>query len=151
MIVCVSIPSTAVSLTEIASWNASVDLQAQDRAFRLGQKKDCRIYRLVSAGTVEEAQYQRQLYKQQMQSITLEAKKEKRLFSGVQGVKGQEGELFGMSNLLKQGQSTASIISRTQSLEETWKKAKENITATASTNAEIQDEAKQLIFSKHCM
>ena len=105
-----------------ASWNASVDLQAQDRAFRIGQTKDCKIFRFISSGTVEEAQYQRQIYKQQMHSISLEGKKERRLFTGVQGVQGQEGELFGISNLLRQSSNMESIIKRNKSLEDSWSK-----------------------------
>lgn len=121
----------------------------------MGQKKDCRIFRFVSAGTVEEAQYQRQLYKQQMQNISLEGKHEKRLFSGVQGVAGQEGELFGIANLLKQSKSTASIVGRTQSLEDTWKKAKDTIQADASAdeNSNINGNSNNpngLIFAQHC-
>jgi len=36
---------------------------------------------MISAGTVEEAQYQRQLYKQQMQNIGLNAEYERRYFN----------------------------------------------------------------------
>jgi len=35
-------------------WNPQVDLQAQDRAHRIGQKKQVVIYRLISSHTVEE-------------------------------------------------------------------------------------------------
>ena len=45
--------------------------------------------------------YNRQLYKQQMASIGLQGKNERRYYTGVQGQKGQEGELFGAANLLK--------------------------------------------------
>ena len=83
----------------------------------MGQQKDCRIFRLIASGTIEEAQYQRQLYKQQMQNISLEGKRERRLFTGVQGVQGQEGELFGISNLLKQSMDTLSIVDRNRDLE----------------------------------
>ena len=31
-----------------------MDLQAQDRAHRIGQKNEVRVYRLISSGTVEE-------------------------------------------------------------------------------------------------
>lgn len=134
----------------LASWNASVDLQAQDRAFRLGQKKDCRIYRFVSSGTIEEAQYQRQLYKQQMQNISLEGKQERRLFKGVQGVQGQEGELFGIANLLKQSNSTANIVKRNESMEETWAKAKAELNATTSNSGCDVSDPNELIFTTHC-
>jgi len=35
------------------NWNPSYDLQAQDRAYRIGQVRDVDVFRLVSAGTVE--------------------------------------------------------------------------------------------------
>lgn len=45
--------------------------------------------------------YQRQIYKQQLANICMEAKNEKRYFKGIAGVRGKEGELFGIANLLK--------------------------------------------------
>lgn len=45
-------------------WNPSVDVQARERAWRLGQKKEVTIYRLMTAGTIEEKIYQRQIFKQ---------------------------------------------------------------------------------------
>ncbi|KAJ2983582.1 hypothetical protein NUW58_g6228 [Xylaria curta] len=45
-------------------WNPSTDVQARERAWRLGQKKDVTIYRLMTAGTIEEKIYHRQIYKQ---------------------------------------------------------------------------------------
>jgi hypothetical protein len=33
------------------SWNVTLDLQAQDRAYRIGQKKYTKIFRFISAGT----------------------------------------------------------------------------------------------------
>jgi len=59
------------------------------------------VYRLVSVGTIEEITYARQVYKQQMGEIGLHGKNERRYFMGVAGVKGEEGELFGMANLFK--------------------------------------------------
>ncbi len=43
------------------SWNPSHDLQAQDRAFRIGQRRDVAVFRLVAAGTLEETIYTRQV------------------------------------------------------------------------------------------
>jgi DNA excision repair protein ERCC-6-like 2 len=45
------------------NWNPSYDLQAQDRAYRIGQVRDVEVFRLVSAGTIEEIVYARQIYK----------------------------------------------------------------------------------------
>jgi DNA excision repair protein ERCC-6 len=45
-------------------WNPSTDIQARERAWRLGQKKQVAIYRLMTKGTIEEKIYQRQIYKQ---------------------------------------------------------------------------------------
>ncbi|KAI2639926.1 SNF2 family N-terminal domain-containing protein [Hypomontagnella submonticulosa] len=45
-------------------WNPSNDIQARERAWRLGQKKEVTIYRLMTAGTIEEKMYHRQIFKQ---------------------------------------------------------------------------------------
>lgn len=45
-------------------WNPCMDLQAQDRSFRIGQTRFVDVFRFLSAGTVEEQIYLRQLYKQ---------------------------------------------------------------------------------------
>lgn len=37
-----------------SDWNPTMDAQAMDRAHRIGQTRDVHVYRLVSAGTVEE-------------------------------------------------------------------------------------------------
>lgn len=45
-------------------WNPTHDQQAQDRAYRIGQQRDVRVYRFISVGTIEENMYLRQIYKQ---------------------------------------------------------------------------------------
>ena len=50
-------------------WNPSYDLQAQDRAYRIGQTRDVEVFRLISLGTVEETVYARQVYKQQQMQV----------------------------------------------------------------------------------
>ncbi|KAI6711405.1 hypothetical protein JHW43_006066 [Diplocarpon mali] len=82
------------------NWNPSYDLQAQDRAYRIGQLRDVEVYRLVSAGTVEEIVYARQIYKQQQANIGYTASTERRYFKGIQNVRTQKGEIFGLENLL---------------------------------------------------
>jgi hypothetical protein len=82
------------------NWNPSYDLQAQDRAYRIGQLRDVEVFRLVSAGTIEEIVYARQIYKQQQANIGYNASTERRYFQGVQNKKDQKGEIFGLHNLL---------------------------------------------------
>ncbi|KAL9601669.1 MAG: hypothetical protein Q9219_002389 [cf. Caloplaca sp. 3 TL-2023] len=81
------------------NWNPAYDLQAQDRAYRIGQVRDVEVFRLVSAGTIEEIVYARQIYKQQQMNIGYTASTERRYFRGVQGEMGQKGEIFGLANL----------------------------------------------------
>lgn len=40
-------------------WNPANDNQAVDRVFRIGQKRDVIVYRLVQMGTIEEKIYRR--------------------------------------------------------------------------------------------
>ncbi|KAI7033058.1 DNA excision repair protein, partial [Hortaea werneckii] len=81
------------------NWNPSYDLQAQDRAYRIGQTRDVEVFRLVSKGTVEEIVYARQIYKQQQANIGYNASVERRYFKGVQDQKEMKGEIFGLKNL----------------------------------------------------
>lgn len=88
------------------NWNPSYDLQAQDRAYRIGQLRDVEVFRLVSQGTLEEIVYARQIYKQQQANIGYNATSERRYFQGVQDRKDQKGEIFGLTNLFAfQGES----------------------------------------------
>ena len=45
-------------------WNPSTDMQARERAWRIGQARPVTVYRLITAGTIEEKVYHRQIYKQ---------------------------------------------------------------------------------------
>lgn len=83
------------------NWNPSHDLQAQDRAYRIGQQRDVEVFRLISAGTIEEIVYARQIYKQQQANIGYNASSERRYFKGVQEKKDQKGEIFGLTNLFE--------------------------------------------------
>jgi SNF2 family DNA or RNA helicase len=83
------------------NWNPSHDLQAQDRAYRIGQQRDVEVFRLISAGTIEEIVYARQIYKQQQANIGYNASSERRYFKGVQEKKDQKGEIFGLTNMFE--------------------------------------------------
>jgi len=112
------------------NWNVSWDLQAQDRAYRIGQTKFTRIYRMITAGGIEDITYTRQIYKQQLSNIGLYGMNERRYFTGVAGVKGEEGEIFGLANLFQLNENTVltnDIIERTEKRELKYKIAKSNL------------------------
>ncbi|XP_028637085.1 DNA excision repair protein ERCC-6-like 2 isoform X1 [Grammomys surdaster] len=83
------------------TWNPANDLQAVDRAYRIGQCRDVKVLRLISLGTVEEIMYLRQVYKQQLHCVVVGSENAKRYFEAVQGSKEHRGELFGVHNLFK--------------------------------------------------
>jgi SNF2 family DNA or RNA helicase len=64
-----------------SDWNPSNDLQAMARVWREGQKKTCYIYRLVTAGTIEEKILQRQLCKTGLADTLVDREEERRMFS----------------------------------------------------------------------
>ncbi|KAK5070048.1 DNA repair protein rhp26 [Lithohypha guttulata] len=61
-------------------WNPSTDLQARERAWRLGQKREVAIYRLMTAGTIEEKIYHRQIFKQFLTNKILKDPKQRQTF-----------------------------------------------------------------------
>ncbi|KAL8812876.1 MAG: hypothetical protein Q9200_000698 [Gallowayella weberi] len=61
-------------------WNPSTDMQARERAWRLGQKREVMIYRLMTAGTIEEKIYHRQLFKQFLTNKILKDPKQRQTF-----------------------------------------------------------------------
>ncbi|KAM7259354.1 hypothetical protein ACFE04_015095 [Oxalis oulophora] len=50
-------------------WNPSVERQAISRAYRIGQKKDVYVYRLITSGTMEEEKWTRQAKKDQLSEL----------------------------------------------------------------------------------
>ena len=52
-----------------SDWNPTVDLQAMDRAHRLGQTKQVTVYRLICKGTIEERILQRAEEKSEIQRM----------------------------------------------------------------------------------
>lgn len=82
-------------------WNPSTDVQARERAWRLGQKKEVVIYRLMIAGSIEEKIYHRQIFKQFLTNKILKDPKQKRFFKNTDlhdlfslGDSAETGELF---------------------------------------------------------
>ena len=86
-----------------SDWNPQMDLQAQDRAHRLGQKKAVVIYRLVTGGTAESKVLKRAQDKLRLERMVIHKKK----FT----TKGHKGaaEAQKSNQALKEGKRTIQI------------------------------------------
>lgn len=62
-------------------WNPQTDCQARERSWRIGQKRDVSIYRLITKGTIEEKMYERQIFKLLLSNRILQNAKQKGLFT----------------------------------------------------------------------
>lgn len=63
------------------AWNPSVDAQAVDRIFRIGQRRDVLVYRFISCATVEEKMYRKQVFKNSLFRTATKTKSQYRYFS----------------------------------------------------------------------
>ncbi|CAL9150868.1 unnamed protein product [Musa hybrid cultivar] len=63
------------------AWNPSMDNQSVDRAYRIGQKNDVLVYRLMTCGTIEEKIYKMQVFKGGLFKTATEHKEQTRYFS----------------------------------------------------------------------
>lgn len=63
------------------SWNPASDAQAVDRAFRIGQTKEVRVYRLVMSGMIEDKMFRLQVFKMGLTRSALEVEQQERYFT----------------------------------------------------------------------
>ncbi|KYM92518.1 DNA excision repair protein ERCC-6 [Atta colombica] len=61
-------------------WNPATDAQARERAWRIGQNKQVTVYRLITAGTIEEKIYHRQIFKLLLSNKVLDEPRQHQLF-----------------------------------------------------------------------
>ena len=61
-------------------WNPSTDLQALERAYRIGQTKHVSVYRLICSGTIEEKMYKKQIFKTFLSNKIMQNPNQRRLF-----------------------------------------------------------------------
>ena len=118
------------------NWNPSHDMQAQDRAYRLGQTRDVKVFRLIAAGCIEEVVYLRQLYKQQLAANTVDGSTAKRFFKAVHGDKKRQGELFGIRNLLR---VTSNGSGLTEDIEKRYKDIEDKILRKSKVSVSVQN------------
>ncbi|XP_066206359.1 DNA excision repair protein ERCC-6 isoform X1 [Saccopteryx leptura] len=99
-------------------WNPSTDTQARERAWRIGQKRQVTVYRLLTAGTIEEKIYHRQIFKQFLTNRVLKDPKQQRFF--------KSNDLYELFTLTSpdaaQGTETSAIFAGTGSDVQTTKR-----------------------------
>ncbi|KAK9463056.1 SNF2 family N-terminal domain-containing protein, partial [Lipomyces oligophaga] len=87
-------------------WNPSTDVQARERAWRLGQRKEVAIYRLMTSGTIEEKIYHRQIFKQFLTNKILKDPRQRRFFKN-----SDLHDLFSLGDQTAEGTETGSLFS----------------------------------------
>lgn len=68
----INLASADVVILYDSDWNPQVDLQAQDRAHRIGQQKEVRVFRLITENTVEERIVERAEMKLHLDHIVIQ-------------------------------------------------------------------------------
>ena len=66
------------------AWNPAVDMQAVDRAHRIGQEREVKTYRLVMSGLIEDKMFRLQVFKMGLTKTALETKQQQRLIDCTQ-------------------------------------------------------------------
>jgi DNA excision repair protein ERCC-6 len=90
-------------------WNPSTDVQARERAWRLGQTRQVTIYRLMTSGTIEEKIYHRQIFKQFLTNKILKDPKQRRFFK-----MNDLHDLFSLAGSEVQGTETGDMFAGTE-------------------------------------
>jgi DNA excision repair protein ERCC-6 len=112
-------------------WNPSTDEQSRERVLRIGQNKAVTIYRLVTAGTIEEKIYHRQLFKSFLKNRVLKDPLQRRLFR-----ESFLKELFSLAPKREEVPETAAIFEEARSQDPSV----ETLPASAPTPSENDEE-----------
>eukprot|EP00928_Gymnodinium_smaydae_P096301 TRINITY_DN8476_c3_g2_i3.p1 TRINITY_DN8476_c3_g2~~TRINITY_DN8476_c3_g2_i3.p1 ORF type:complete len:700 (+),score=216.55 TRINITY_DN8476_c3_g2_i3:181-2280(+) len=66
------------------AWNPATDMQAVDRAYRIGQSREVRTYRLVMSGLIEDKMFRLQVFKMGLTRTALETRQQHRYFTAAE-------------------------------------------------------------------
>jgi SWI/SNF-related matrix-associated actin-dependent regulator of chromatin subfamily A member 5 len=106
-----------------SDWNPQIDLQAMDRAHRIGQKKNVYVYRLITKDTVEEKIIERQAIKLKLDQVVIQQGHQ----AANKNLSKEEYErilLNGAANIMKQ--KNAKIEAREIDIDQLIKEGEEN-------------------------
>jgi TATA-binding protein-associated factor len=101
-------------------WNPAADLQAMDRAHRLGQKKVVNVFRLVSRGTLEERIMSLQEFKRQVARTVVSTAKSDMLTMDRHSVLTLFGSTPASTNVDATAQATVAKPAALDGLQELW-------------------------------
>lgn len=94
-----------------SDWNPQMDLQAMDRAHRIGQKKPVKVYRLVTAGSVEEKVVERAYMKLKLDAVVVQTGRLADKAKGLSKEDMMDMVQFGATNVLSTVKSSSSSSS----------------------------------------
>jgi superfamily II DNA or RNA helicase len=124
-----------------SDWNPQVDLQAQDRAHRIGQTKQVYVFRFVTEASFEEKVMERALQKLRLDQLVIQQGKAPNASKALSSAELLEMVHYGAQDILlnKERDSVESI-----DIEETIKKGQEKTLALQSkySNAGLEDLAR---------
>ncbi|EEA24894.1 DNA repair protein rhp26 [Talaromyces marneffei ATCC 18224] len=118
-------------------WNPSTDMQARERAWRLGQKREVAIYRLMTAGTIEEKIYHRQIFKQFLTNKVLKDPKQRQTF--------EMSNLHDLFSLGEEGQTETSSMFKTEVTYQEKGESKQDKIKTEQTPPKTDDKEIQKV------
>ena len=85
-----------------SDWNPQTDLQAMDRAYRIGQKKKVYVYRLITHQTIEEKMIERQAIKLKLDQIIIQQGKHAALSNNLSKDEYEKILLHGAAMIIEQ-------------------------------------------------
>ncbi|CAJ1352309.1 unnamed protein product [Effrenium voratum] len=95
------------------AWNPAVDMQAVDRAHRIGQEREVKTYRLVMSGLIEDKMFRLQVFKMGLTKTALETKQQQRYFTA--------DEIHGLFEWADPAQGeTRQLLRQMHGIEDAW-------------------------------
>ncbi|CCW66257.1 unnamed protein product [Phytomonas sp. Hart1] len=125
-----------------SDWNPQMDLQAQDRAHRIGQTRSVRVYRFVTDGTIEERIYRRALKKLYLNALVVQ---QGNLSSSISNTQNANPNGVSRNELLSMIRFGAEEIFRTRHVDITEADIDRLLDEGEAKSSNINNEAKQTV------
>lgn len=128
------------------NWLLVLSRQARERAWRIGQKRDVTIYRLITRGTIEEKVYHRQIYKHFLTNKILKNPQQRRFFKA-RDMKDlftlKDEEITETSNIFSQISDDAHVVGNQIGQKDEQKDPREQSTSYSNGKASKKKKGKE--------